>query len=341
MLSPKRPFLFACLLLLALSAFVYQSPQASPGGKQTGTTSPQQIQPPTVTLESNTQVITVCAGNEGGGSDTQVRLRANAYSPEGKPFRYRWIVSGGRIVGDGNDVVWDLSGAQPGTYSATVEASTGTVGSGCMAFSSTKVVVRNCPPPRPICPNVIINCPDTVAPGQPVVFSANVSGGTAGITPTFNWTVSAGTITGGQGTSSITVDTSGLGGQPIRATVEVLGYNLTCNASCTTQVPRPIEPKRADEFGEIQRDDAKARLDNFAISLQNEPGSQGYVITYAGRRSRAGYAQRYNAFVRDYLVGTRGIDSSRIVTLDGGYRENVTVELWIVPPGATPPSVSR
>ena len=105
-------------------------------------------------------------------------------------------------------------------------------------------------------------------------------------------------------------------------------------------MPQPIQPRRADEFGEIQRDDEKARLDNFAIALQNEPGAQGYIITYAGRRSRPGYTQRHGAFARDYLVNTRGIDASRIVTLDGGYRESVAIELWIVPPGATPPSIT-
>ncbi len=339
MLSRKRPVLFTGLLLLALSAFGYHTPEAA-NKKQRSAPQPQQPnRPPTVSVESNTQVITVCANGEGQG-DTQVRLHANAVSPDGNQFRYRWLKSGGQIIGDGPDVVWDLSGAAPGTYSATVEASTGPVGAGCMAFSSTKVVVRNCPPPRPYCPNVIINCPDTVTLGQPVTFSANISGGTPGVTAVYNWTVSAGTIVGGQGTPAIQVDTTGLGGQQIRATVEVSGYNLSCNASCTTQVPAPIQPKRSDEFGDIQRDDEKARLDNFAIALQNEPGSQGYIISYAGRRSRPGFAPRHNSFARDYLVNTRGIDASRIITLDGGYRENVALELWIVPPGAMPPSVN-
>ena len=339
MLSRKRPYVFTGLLLLALSAFIFDAPQASSQSNQGSAAQQQPNRPPTVALESNTQVVTICAGSE-SQAETQVRLRANAVSPDNNPFSYRWIVSGGRITGEGADVIWDLSGAQPGTYSATVEASTGAVGSGCMAFSSTKVLVRNCPPPRPFCPNVIINCPDTVTIGQPVTFSANISGGTPGITPVFNWTVSAGTIIGGQGTSAIQVDTTGLGGQQIRATVEVSGYNLSCNASCTTQVPQPIQPRRADEFGEIQRDDEKARLDNFAIALQNEPGAQGYIITYAGRRSRPGYAQKHGAFARDYLVNTRGIEANRIITLDGGYRESVSVELWIVPPGATPPAVT-
>src|SRR5437762_9721163 len=33
-------------------------------------------------------------------------------------------------------------------------------------------------------------------------------------------------------------------------------------------------------------------LDQMAIELQNSPGSTGYIIAYAGRRSRAGEAER-------------------------------------------------
>jgi hypothetical protein len=40
------------------------------------------------------------------------------------------------------------------------------------------------------------------------------------------------------------------------------------------------------------------------------------------------------------MVNTRGVDPGRIVTVDGGYREDMTVELWIVPSGATPPTAS-
>jgi hypothetical protein len=43
------------------------------------------------------------------------------------------------------------------------------------------------------------------------------------------------------------------------------------------------------------------------------------------------------ARARDYLVTQRGIDQSRIVVLNGGFREEDCVELWIIPRGATPP----
>ncbi|HEX5705985.1 MAG TPA: hypothetical protein VFX96_01720 [Pyrinomonadaceae bacterium] len=336
--SRSRLVIVPVLLLLGLALAAYAPAPASTDSGRTQQPPPpttQQPRPPTVSVEADTQVVTVCADNESSG---QVRLRAVGNSPDGNALRYSWSVSGGRVTGDGTDVVWDLTGAQPGTYTATVNAESGPSGDPlCQAFASTRVIVRNCPPPRPFCPNISIYCPDTVAVGQPLTFNANVGGGTPGITPTYRWTVSEGTITSGQGTTSVTVDTAGLAGRPLTAKVEVVGYELDCAASCTTQIPAPIRPDRSDEFGNIARDDEKARLDNFAIALQNRPGAQGHVLVYSGRTSRAGEAERRAQRIRDYLVNTRGIDASRVVTLDAGQREEVTIQLWIVPAGAEPP----
>jgi len=333
--SGKRTAAVFGVLLLAAAAFVFTSSHASQTGSQSPTA--PQNQPPTIKLDADSQVVTICPDAE-SVANPRVRLKAQGYSPEGKPLRYRWTVSGGRLEGEGTDVVWDLSDAQPGVYNASVTAESGPVGDPlCTAFTSTKVVVRNCPPPRPICPNVSIYCPDVQQAGTPITFTASVSGGTPGITPVYNWKVSAGTILSGQGTPTITVDTAGLGGQPITATVEVAGYNLECRASCQAAVPAPPNPTKFDEIGEIQRDDEKARFDVFAIELQNSPGAQGYIIGYGGRNRRFGTGQQRAQRARDYIVGTRGIDASRIVTVDGGARDTGATELWIVPPGATPP----
>jgi hypothetical protein len=336
MLSRKRPAVFLGAFLLALSAFAYAPSHASKGGKQQQPAPPQN-QPPTIKLESDTQVVTLCPEAE-SMANPRVRLKAEGYSPEGKPLRYSWTVSGGRLDGDGTDVIWDLTGVQPGVYNASVKVESGPVDNPlCTAFTSTKIVVRTCPPPRPVCPNVSIYCPDVQQAGTPITFTASASGGTPGITPVYTWKVSAGQIVSGQGTPTITVDTAGLAGQPITATVEVEGYNLECRATCQSSVPAPPNPTRFDEIGEISRDDEKARLDNFAIELQNNPGTQGYIIAYGGRRSRYGNGRQRAERAREYLVATRGIDSSRIITVDGGTRDTASTEMWIVPPGATPP----
>ena len=43
---------------------------------------------------------------------------------------------------------------------------------------------------------------------------------------------------------------------------------------------------------------------------------------------------------REYMVAQRGIDASRLSVVNGGYREEDSVELWIVPSGAAPPQAT-
>ena len=197
---------------------------------------------------------------------------------------------------------------------------------------------KRSPPGPPLC---LPELPSTAQHrdfGAPVTFTANLSGGTANITPVYNWTVSAGTIISGQGTPSIQVDTTGLGGQPVTANLSVEGYNLTCPANCTVQVPRKISSTLVDYYPPIRLNDEKARLDNFAIQLQNDPNAKGYVVVYGGTKAKPAEKQGRIKRAYDYLVNTRGISSDRIVTMEGGMRDVTTTELWIVPLGADPPS---
>jgi hypothetical protein len=109
-------------------------------------------------------------------------------------------------------------------------------------------------------------------------------------------------------------------------------------ASCSFTVGQTVLSRKFDEYGDIRFNDEKARLDNFAIQLQNEPGATGYIIAYGARTGPAGQAQARADRAVNYLVNTRGIDQQRLRTIDGGCREDLTVELWIQPQGAPPPA---
>jgi hypothetical protein len=308
-------------------------------------------QPPTVSLSASSSRIVLpaeCTGTDIPDPNCTptagtVQLSSNATDPDGDTLLYTYSTTGGRITGDGPNAALDLGGVAPGTYTVTVEVDDGC---GCIAFTSTTVTVERCnciPHAPPACPTVSVSCPDTGTIGEPVTFTANVSGGDTNVTPTFNWTVSAGTISSGQGTSSITVDTTGVaGGTTVTATVDVGGYGRECStsSSCTTSFRAIPLAHKVDEYGNIRFNDEKARLDNYAIELQNDPTAQGYLICYGGRKGRTGEAQRRCDRAKDYLVNTRGISGDRIVTVDGGYREELTVELWVVPSGANPPTGS-
>ena len=292
--------------------------------------------PLTLSLTAASAVVSGCPDNI---SASKVQLNARANSPGGHPVRYRWSTSAGRIDGDGPTVSWDLSGLQPGYYKAFVTAATGNGADECEAFSSIPVLVSRCAPPPRVCPNVSVSCPDNLLLNKPLTFTANVTGILAGSTPTYYWTVSSGRIIEGQGTSSITVDTTGAAGQSVTATISIGGYNLDCSASCSVPIPLPVPPaKKFDEFPNIARNDEKARLDNFAVGLQNDPTATGYVIVYPSRRGQTGDVQKHTTRIIDYLVNSRGIDARRIVTLVGPMRDDLRVELWIAPQGASPPT---
>lgn len=89
-----------------------------------------------------------------------------------------------------------------------------------------------------------------------------------------------------------------------------------------------------DSYGAISWEDEKAHLDNFAIALQHDPDSIGYIIVYAGRRACVGESKDRALRAKKYLVETRGIQASRIKWIDGGYREELTVILQPAPRGA-------
>jgi hypothetical protein len=271
-------------------------------------------------------------------SGNEVTLTADARDDNNDQLLYTWSVTGGRLTGEGRTVTWDLSGVANGTYTATVEVNDGNQHT---ATGSTTVTVADCTgcvPPPPPCPTVSVSCPSQADPGTPVTFTASVSND-SGLSLTYNWSVSAGTISSGQGTSTITVDTANLGGQTVTATVSLGGADPSCTgttASCSVTITAPAPPAvKFDEYGNIKFNDEKARLDNYAIQLQNQPGSTGTIIVYG---SCAGEGQTRGDRAKDYLVNTRGIDAGRITVIDGGCRSDLTVQLWIVPAGATAPA---
>ena len=116
------------------------------------------------------------------------------------------------------------------------------------------------------------------------------------------------------------------------AMVIVVVFGLTGFASS------PI--RKFDEFGDINCEDEMARLDNFAIHLQNDPSTKGLMIFYGGQRFRGRLPKRGEAAARaarlkPYLVQRRGVPSDQVIVVDGGYAKEWHVEVWIIPAGAS------
>jgi len=140
------------------------------------------------------------------------------------------------------------------------------------------------------------------------------------------------------------VDTAGLPGDSgLTATVEVGGLDEHCavSASYSVAIPAFIGCRRPlDEYGDIRFEDERARLDNFASQLHEDPASSGHITCYGGRVGYEGEARRRCERAKDYVSRVRGIAGDRIVTADGGFKEDLTVTLRLVPSGATPPQAT-
>ncbi|MBK8464427.1 MAG: hypothetical protein IPL32_01220 [Chloracidobacterium sp.] len=266
-----------------------------------------------------------------------VSVSTKASDPENDVLTYNYTVSGGRVIGSGSNVQWDLSTAQPGTYTIT----TG-VDDGCGVCGKTNtqtIKVEECPDciPDCSCPTLTVSGPSGItAPGQSMTFVANVSGGSGG-DPTYNWTVSSGTISSGQGTSSIMVDTTGVAaGGNITATVDIGSGDCGCNgtASDTGSIAPKPEQIPVDEFGPQKDDEVKARVDNFYIQLNNNPNAQGYIINYGTpAQIKARRAQIMKA------INFRKYDASRVTFVDGPDNgSGINTKFSVVPPGAEKPT---
>ena len=95
------------------------------------------------------------------------------------------------------------------------------------------------------------------------------------------------------------------------------------------QSGQPAASRKYDEVTGYNCEDLMARLDNYAISLQQEPHSQAYIVSYGGSQGER-EARMWAVAGKQYLTSNRGIAAKRIVTLYAGNRDLRTLELWLM-----------
>ena len=293
---------------------------------------------------SETQVTTQCATGEQPkagatcSADMAVNVTTTAVDPENDVLTYNYTVSGGRIVGQGANVSWDLTGAQPGSYTITAG-----VDDGCGVCGTTQtrtITVAECDCVKVCeCPTLSVTGPaDVTTAGETMTFTANVSGG-SGETVTYNWTVDRGTIIEGQGTPAIRVATTAdMVGNSVTATVLIGGICEDCTektASATAGIAEEIKARIVDDFGALVDDDVKARVQNFYLTeLNNNPTASGYIINYGTAKQIAARERQI-----EKAITFLKLDRSRIVMVKGGETGgDVRTVFYVVPAGATPPT---
>lgn len=297
---------------------------------------PTPAAPPVSPVACPTLVIDPPVGATSEGAKELLMAKLTGGSASVKP-EIKWSTTAGKgEMTTSPTIAWlDTTGVPVGTEIGVFAEA---VGYGCTVKGRTtiKMVKRD----LTRCPTVSVSSPDTAKSGSPFKMTAVITGGDKNVSPTFNWTVSGGFISSGQGTAVITIDSTGVS-SPITATAEVGGYAPDCRASAssTTMVEGKVS-RKFDEFGAmVKTEDQYARLDNLTIELQNDPTSRAVLLFYAGRKSRKGAIEALTEQTKKYL-GQRGISASRIVVQNGGFRENSLIEMWVMPQGAAQPEAS-
>lgn len=201
--------------------------------------------------------------------------------------------------------------------------------------------------PTPVAPTGPAPCPTVavqatpnqrVRDGQKIIFTANIAGGDPKVVPTILWSTSAGSISDGNHTRRIEVDTTGAGTTPdreVRAEVWIGGYAAQCvlqSASSVKIIPPAV---KYGEFGVVDDEVLKSNLDNVSTFLEHSPDNL-IVFAYAGRNSEPTFISTCLRRMRDGLV-TPAMTPRRVSFLEGGFREEPMFEFWVVPVGADMP----
>jgi hypothetical protein len=184
-----------------------------------------------ITLDKN-EVVYICPWSDycGKVENLSVVVKTSVRNPKNVSLNYQYKVTGGRLIGQGEEVLWDLKRIRPGTYTITVVIDDG------RGFKSetksTTVSVKECSVcDLPCtCPQFVVSSGSYVKAGRNIIFTANVTGSDA-YDITYNWTISQGEIIDGQGTQKITVKTTNEMSGGIKATVKIDSYALCWQCS--------------------------------------------------------------------------------------------------------------
>jgi hypothetical protein len=114
----------------------------------------------------------------------------------------------------------------------------------------------------------------------------------------------------------------------------------------------PQEVQKFNEFGNVPCEYLRSSLDIFFKELKDTEDAKGYIIVYEGKllipwynkENKTIYPQRGEAnavikFIKDHLKlrsydktsFRNSYDKNRVIIVNGGFRQEYSVEFWIVP----------
>lgn len=267
---------------------------------------------------------------------------------------YTW--SGTGVTGTDATATVATGSLAPGSYTVN-----GTVKEGegkkpwQTATCSASFTVKDFEPPTVSCSVT----PTTIKPGDSATVTAT------GMSPqnrplTYAYTASAGTVTGSGTTATYTSAGAPTGPVTITGTVtDDKGKTATCQTGLTIEAPAAPPAPHVQTLCSITftkdkgrptrvDNEAKACLDQVALSLQNQSDAKAVVVGEATSEEKkhaewlaahhrhdhaAEFAAQRAVDTKEYLVVDKGIDASRI-SVATGTTDSKSVENYLVPAGA-------
>lgn len=131
------------------------------------------------------------------------------------------------------------------------------------------------------------------------------------------------------------IQSFGLLVQLLESEIKAMGFTciLLIGIGVTFQANAAVHdtPLLFDRFSHIRCAEEIVRLDNYARELKGVPNATAVIVGYGGRTdTRRGEIPARLLAARDYLLKEREIERTRVIILDGGYREELSIELWII-----------
>ena len=112
--------------------------------------------------------------------------------------------------------------------------------------------------------------------------------------------------------------------------ISALAFGAHGQEPCPVDNPCNGIPRWA-EYGNIREADERAVLDPVAKQLLKSSDQILYVLVYAGEVACVNEARRRLLRIKNYLVKKYAIAGDRIILKDGGFRADVSTQLWLLP----------
>ena len=192
------------------------------------------------------------------------------------------------------------------------------------------------------CPGITVESYSyEAAAGDTIVFIAGTKGVEAHVT--YNWSLSAGTIISGQGTAKIQVNTEGLAGMYITASITLGGLPRNCvsSASSSVEVVFPAQLVVSGTFTNGQ--ELKNAVKKFIAETQiTDPvnAGKGFIYLYKGATTSESALKIF----KDAIISA--FNSNKVLPhqykiVNGGKRKLAFYEMYLLQPKGKEPKPSN